>query len=114
MATIEGQRTRSALPHDDMHIRVLSRPAPWRAAGGEADEIAVLLEYRLADAAGPAQPGLFAHVPHFAMHRDEDFGANPAIERLQLGAAGVTGDVDRTLPPADQDNAAFGQQVLDA
>ena len=47
------------------------------------------------------------------MHRHQDFGPQPAIERLEFGAAGVAGDVDLALPVGHHHDPALGKLVLD-
>ena len=81
--------------------------------GREADEVAVLLDDAVRDAAGQGEARLLAHVAHLAMDRDDDLGPDPVVHRGELGPAGMAGDVDRRLAVGDHLDALVGELVLD-
>jgi hypothetical protein len=85
-----------------------------RLARRQTHQIAVHLIDDMADPGGLAHPALLAHVAHFAMNGDEDFGTQPAIELFQFRATGVARDVDVALAVGDDLDALRGQLVLDA
>ena len=92
-------------------------PSPRRASPGhrgEPDQVAILLDDAVRDAARPGEARLLHHVAHLAMDGDDDLGPDPVVHGGELGAAGMAGDVDRRLAVGDHLDAALGQLVLDA
>ncbi len=85
-----------------------------RASRRQTDDVAVRLEHRAGHPAFDTETGMFGHVAELAMHRDQDFGANPVVHRRQFGATGMAGDMDERLTIGDHPHAFFGQRILDA
>ena len=85
-----------------------------RAVGRKPDEVAILLDDAVRDAARAGEARLLHHVAHLAMDRDDDLRPDPVVHRRQLGPAGMAGDVDRRLAVGDHVDALAGQLVLDA
>ena len=84
-----------------------------RPVGGKPDEVAILLDDAMRNAACSGEAGMLHHVAHLAMDRDDDLRPDPVVHRRQLGPAGMAGDVDRRLAVGDHVNSLAGELVLD-
>src|SRR5207247_2739825 len=65
-----------------------------------------------AEPLGKSRMGL--EMPALAMHRDGNVGLHPAIELLELAAAGVTRDMNRSVLIGDDFDLVVGQPILHA
>src|SRR5688572_3692047 len=57
---------------------------------------------------------MLSHVTGLAMDRNDDLGPYPVVHLRKLGAAGMSGHVDMSLPLGDDDHTQIGQRIHDS